>query len=223
MYSRIRQLFFLLFGISYAAIACGDAYRCLDSTGHFEYRNIPCSSNSVSANKISISPEVEKNSSTPLKDGSTCPMILAPKPEPSGSSDYRDKLLDRLEADFYGEARSGRMSWVQLVDRFYAKCAELYPGYLQYDLVEVSTYQRVLAEQMDNRRITESEWVYLLEKQAADIRARRQLIENTRPSPIIIQNSPPAATPRDIRPFGTTCTTQNIGTPDFPMYRTNCN
>ena len=109
MYFGVRQLFLLLLGISYTTIVFGDAYRCLDSTGHFEYRNIPCSSNSVSANKISISPEVEKNSSTPLKDGSTCPMILAPKPETSGSSDYRGKLLDQFENYFYVEARLGQI------------------------------------------------------------------------------------------------------------------
>lgn len=136
-------------------------------------------------------------------DGSTCPMILSPKPEPSGSSDYSDQLLDRLEARLYGDARAGRIRWIQLVDQFYAECTKLHPGYRTNRLVEVSAYQRVLAEQMDNRRITESEWVYLLEKQAADIRARNQLIQNTSPR-------------------NTNCTTQNIGTPSFPTYQTHC-
>ena len=106
MYSRIRQLFFLLFGISYAAIACGDAYRCLDSTGHFEYRNIPCSSDNVGAQKITATPEVEKSSSTPLKDGSTCPMVLAPKPEPSG---YGGPIRqDRIQSSLSWPVRPSR-------------------------------------------------------------------------------------------------------------------
>lgn len=143
-------------------------------------------------------------------DGSTCPMILSPMPEPSGSIDYRGQQLDRLEARLYDDARSGRIRWIQLVDQFYIKCTELYPGFHTTHLVEVSAYQRVLAEQMDNRRITESEWVYLLEKQAAEIRAREQVINNSRP---INQNA---------SPFGTNCTTKDIGLPGSPMYRTHC-
>lgn len=206
---KIQQFILLLLGTLCTTVVFGDTYRCLDSTGHFEYGNIPCSTDSATIKQVTTSQDVKSVSTTPVRDGSTCPLTLAPKPEPSGSSDYRDKLLDRLEADFYGEARSGRMSWVQLVDRFYEKCAELYPGYRRKDFVEVSAYQRVLAEQMDKRQISESEWVYLLEKQAAAVRARRELINNSRPSPVIIENS---------KPFGTNCTTTEF----MGTFRTHC-
>ena len=52
---------------------------------------------------------------------------LAAEPRPSGCDDARCQQLDRLEAQLYSAARSGRIRWVQLVDTFYAKRAELFP------------------------------------------------------------------------------------------------
>ena len=128
---------------------------------------------------------------------------LAAQPYSSGSDDARWQQLDRLEAQLYTAARSGRIRWVQLVDTFYAKRAELYPDSDDSGIRELLAYQRVLAEQMDARRITESQWVYLLEKKVAELQARNQLIENTRPR-------------------STNCVTRNVGTAAFPEYRTQC-
>lgn len=198
-------------GLFFSTIASGETYRCVNSKGMFEYTNIPCTSDGALAPAPAPPPiaKVDSDSVSQRRDGSTCPMILAPKPEPSGSRDYRDQQLDRLEAQLYADARAGRIRWTQLVDQFYSKCAELFPGYHTYDLVEVSTYQRVLAEKMDKRHITESEWVYLQEAQAADIRAKRQIIENSRQSPIIIEKSTPRST---------NCTTREF----MGTYRTSC-
>lgn len=207
----------LVLGMFYATIACGDTYRCLNSKGQFEYTNRSCASDgSLAPAPAPAAPaiaEVDNSSVSNRHDGSTCPVILAPKPEPSGSGDYRDQQLDRLEARLYGDARAGRIRWTQLVDQFYLECAGLYPGYHRRDLVEVSTYQRVLAEKMDKRLITESEWVHLLEAQAADIRARHAMVENSRQPPIVI-DSPPIYIPRS-----TNCTTTEF----MGTYRTTCN
>ena len=114
-----------------------------------------------------------------------CPMNLASQPAPSGYSDYRARYLDDLEASLYERARSKKILWVQLVDEFYTKCSEVLQrnsqGIQNFDrrnIKEIMSYQRFLAEQMDARKITESEWAYLQEKKFAEIRARNQLIEN---------------------------------------------
>lgn len=211
MLSEKMSLGLAILGLFCSTIALGETYRCVNSAGMFEFTNRPCTSGGALAPAPappSIT-EVDSYSSSQRGDGSTCPMILAPKPEPSGSRDSRDQQLDQLEAQLYGDARAGRIHWTRLVDQFYTKCAELYPGYHRNDLVEVSAYQRVLAEKMDSRSITESEWRYLLETQAADIRARGQIIENSRQRPTIIQNSTPRST--------NCTTTEFMGT-----YRTHC-
>jgi len=128
---------------------------------------------------------------------------LAAEPRPSGCDDARCQQLDRLEAQLYSAARSGRIRWVQLVDTFYAKRAELFPDSNDSGIRELRSYQRVLAEQMDGRRITESQWVYLQEKKVAELQARNQLIQNTRPR-------------------STNCTTRNVGTAASPQYQTQC-
>ncbi len=127
---------------------------------------------------------------------------LAAQPQPSRCDDARCQQLDRLETQLYGAARSGRIRWVQLVDTFYSKRAELFPDSDDRGIRELRAYQRVLAEQMDSRRITESQWVYLQEKKVGELNARNQLIRNTRPR-------------------ATNCTTQNIGRA-YPQYQTQC-
>jgi len=128
---------------------------------------------------------------------------LAAQPQSSGCDDARCQQLDRLEAQLYAAARSSRIRWVQLVDTFYAKRAELFPDSDDNGIRELRAYQRVLAEQMDGRRITESQWVYLQEKKVAELQARNQLIQNTRPR-------------------ATNCTTRNVGTAASPQYQTQC-
>lgn len=159
----------------YATIACGETYRCLNKKGQFEFTNRPCSSGGdlVSAPKQASQISIRS-------DGAFCPMFLSSQPQLSGINDSRALQLDQLEAQLYMDARTGRISWVQLVDHFYARCAELYRGYRNEDNREFSAYQRVLAEKMDYRSINESEWIFLQEKQLSESRARRQIIENTR-------------------------------------------
>src|SRR5688572_1229551 len=128
---------------------------------------------------------------------------LAAQPQPSGCDDARCQQLDRLEIELYSAARSGRIRWVQLVDTFYAKRTELFPDSDDSGIRELRAYQRVLAEQLDGRRITESQWVYLQEKKIAELQARNHLIQNTRPR-------------------ATNCTTRNVGTAQFPQYQTQC-
>jgi len=94
--------------------------------------------------------------------------------------DRRAQLLDNLEARLYRDARSGKISWVQLVDEFYSQCAALSRGYYNEDNRELPAFQRVLAEKMDAGSIKESEWIYLQESKISEQRARNQIIENTR-------------------------------------------
>lgn len=90
---------------------------------------------------------------------------LAASPQSSGCSTSRCAELDQLEADLYSYARNGQITWLKLVDHFYSHRAKLYPGSFDSGGVsELYAYQRMLAEQMDNRQITESQWRYLIEQ-----------------------------------------------------------
>lgn len=164
-------------------------------------------------------PETPSAPASQRSDGALCPFTLASQPQSSGDPDSRAQLLDDLEARLYRDARSGQISWVQLVDRFYSQCAALYQGYYDEDGRDLPAYQRVLAEKMDAGSIKESEWIYLQESKLSERRARHKLIENTRPSPIIIQNSTPIHPP--IHPpmhRSIDCTTREFG----GTYRTTC-
>lgn len=98
---------------------------------------------------------------------------LAPYPQSSGCSDPRCKDLDQYEARLYEAARSGHIKWRQLVDAFYQRRAKLFPSVPDdANLRELRAYQRTLAEAMDQRRITETQWVYLNERKANELRAR---------------------------------------------------
>ena len=98
---------------------------------------------------------------------------LAPYPQSSGCSDTRCRELDSLEERLYSNARAGTIRWVQLVDVFYARRAELFPSVGDNSSVrELRSYQRALAEQMDLKKITESQWVYLIERKNNELNAR---------------------------------------------------
>lgn len=193
MIARKMSLGFFISGLLYAAIACGDTYRCFNSKKQFEFTNRPCASDG------SLTPAPSKRS-----DGALCPMHLASQPRSSGGNDWQSRELDNLEARLYMDARSGKIGWVQLVEKFYARCAELYRGYRNEDHRDLPAYQRVLAEKMDARSINESEWIFLQESKLAERHARNQLIMNTRPSP------------NNRR--GTHCTTLDLG----GVYTTSC-
>lgn len=129
---------------------------------------------------------------------------LASAPTSSGCYDQKCQTLDAIEARGYELARAGKISWTQLVDKFYQVRAQLYPNSNDsHGAGEIRAYQRTLAEQMDAKRITEAQWAYLIENQLAAIRSRNQVISNSAPRQ-------------------THCVTTNLGTTTFPRYETTC-
>lgn len=130
---------------------------------------------------------------------------LSPYPQSSGCARAECQRLDAVEARGYELARSGRITWVRLVDTFYAERDKLFPN-AQEDggTREYRAYQRALAEQLDRKRITESQWAYLLEKKMGELNARSQMLQNTRPRQ-------------------QTCVTEKTGLPPFETYQTRCN
>jgi hypothetical protein len=98
---------------------------------------------------------------------------LAPYPQSSGCTDARCRELDNVESQLYAAARSGRIPWVQLVDDFYRKRTALFPTLSDTAFLrELRAYQRALAEGMDQRKITESQWVYAIERKVNELRER---------------------------------------------------
>jgi hypothetical protein len=130
---------------------------------------------------------------------------LASAPQSSGCSKAECQRLDSLELNGYQLARGGKLTWVKFVDSFYAERSRLFPNVEESNSWrEYRAYQRVLAEQMDAKKISESQWVYLLEKKKGELDARNQMLQNSRPR---AQN----------------CVTEKIGLPPFESYQTRCN
>lgn len=144
-------------------------------------------------------------------------LSLASSPRPSGCNDSRCAELDLRELYLYTDARSGTISWVQLVERYYSALASYFPDMYDEDMDELMHYQRELAVQMDSQQMTEKEWVRLIDKKGSEIRRARnkriedynQRIQDSRP--IIIQNSPPIHR-------STNCTTTEF----MGRYQTHC-
>ena len=89
--------------------------------------------------------------------------------------DQRCVVLDRTEADLYSKARTGSISWRQLVDRFYAERLRQFPNTNEsYGADELQAYQRVLAEKIDRGQISETEWVYSIKQKLQEINSRSQ-------------------------------------------------
>ena len=131
---------------------------------------------------------------------------LAAQPQPSNCSTDKCRRLDQIEEKGYAAARNGRVSWVKFVDIFYAERARLFPESNDtFGASELRSYQRMLAEQMDAKKITEAQWVYYIEKKTGEIKTRNTMISNTTP-----------------RKRTTNCTTTNTGTVEFPSYQTTC-
>lgn len=125
---------------------------------------------------------------------------LSSSPTPSGcaGSDSRCQTLDKLEARGYTQARQKQITWTRLVNGFYEGRAMLYPnGKDSAATREFISFQRVLAEQMDAGKITETQWAYLVDKKFTETQTRNAGQQ-------------------------TTCDTQNTGSYAFPNYRTVC-
>jgi hypothetical protein len=125
---------------------------------------------------------------------------LASSPTPSGcaGNDSRCRQLDQIEAKGYALARQKQITWTKLVSAFYEGRAKLYPNTNDSAYTrEFISFQRVLAEQMDAGKITETQWAYLVDKKFSEMQTRNAGQQ-------------------------TTCNTQNTGTDAFPNYRTVC-
>lgn len=99
----------------------------------------------------------------------------------AGLNIYSCRALDSVEASGYGMARTGKMTWLSMVDRFYKERDRLFPRmHDSNETAEVRSYQRVLAERIDAGKITEAEWVFLLNKQQSVLAARDAQVQSYR-------------------------------------------
>lgn len=124
--------------------------------------------------------------------------LLGSSPRPSGCASEKCRQLDELEKFGYAKVHEKTMTWKKFVDFFYEGRSQFFPktnddAYTR----ELISFQRVLAVQMDERKITETQWAYLIDKKFAEMQSR---IEGQK----------------------TTCNTQNTGSNAFPNYRTIC-
>ena len=96
-------------------------------------------------------------------------------------------------------AREGEIKWVQMVDGFYDLRYVIFSETSDIqEVAEIRAFQRVTAEALDRGKITEAQWAYGVEKKLGEMSQRR-------------------AAERPIR-----CTTKNVSTADFPIYKTDC-
>ena len=124
--------------------------------------------------------------------------LLASSPTPSGCATERCRQLDELEKFGYTKVYEKRMTWKKFVDFFYEGRLQFFPNTNDDAYTrEFISFQKVLAEQMDARKITETQWVYLVDKKSAEMQSRQAGKK-------------------------TTCNTENIGTNASPNYRTIC-
>lgn len=129
-------------------------------------------------------------------------------------ADARCRTLDTVEANGYELARQKRITWVSMVDTYYQKRIELFPRSNDSNgLIELRTYQRYLAEQMDSGKITETEWAYRVVSKEGEIETRNEMLEHSASAAAAAQNASKK----------TTCNTTNIGSAAFPNYQTTCN
>ena len=141
---------------------------------------------------------------------------LAAFPTPSGcaNNDQRCVILDQTELTLYTKARSRSISWRQVVEQFYSERQRLFPNTNDsLGASEILAYQRVLADQMDGGKITETEWVYLIDQKWREIQTRGQI--NAASSAIVRQQQQlpsPSDTPKN-------CWTTRSGN----SYYTTCN
>lgn len=108
--------------------------------------------------------------------------VLGSDGKPGNCEDERCKALEEIEIKNYELVRNGKITWVNMVEAFYQKRAELYPNSQdQYGASEIRAHQKMLAEQMDKKIITESQWSYQIESKYSEVRARNQMIINSAP------------------------------------------
>jgi len=124
---------------------------------------------------------------------------LGGSPSPSGCRDPGCLRLDQLETELYGQVRTRAINYRILVQRFYAERSRLFPTTKDGPQIrEAIAFQRMLAEHVDAGQVTDTQWVYLVERKNAEIQERMRM--------------------GSIR-----CNTTNTGTLTFPNYQTVCN
>jgi hypothetical protein len=139
-----------------------------------------------------------------LVGGSNPLFTLSPYPQDSGCSKPECRRLDALEAKGYELARNGKLTWVRFVDTFYVERNKLFPEAEENSASrEYRAFQRFLAEQMDAKKMSEAQWVYLLEKKKGELDARNAMLQYSKPR---TQN----------------CITEKVGIPPFESYQTRC-
>ena len=98
----------------------------------------------------------------------------------TGADRYACEALDSVEASGYQMARAGRITWLMMVDRFYQERSRIFPQMRDdYTTAEIRSYQRVLAERKDAGKITEAEWVFLLNRQRSALAARDARVDRS--------------------------------------------
>ena len=108
-------------------------------------------------------------------------MLLSPQPTPKSSYFFPQvsKNLVTYEAEGYELARSNQTTWLQFVDGYYQERDRLAPRVQETESAhEYHSYQRMLADQLDKKQITEIEWSYLLEKKMNDLIERENIAAN---------------------------------------------
>lgn len=123
-------------------------------------------------------------------------MLLAPQPTPRSSLYFNDasKKLVAYEAAGYELARSNQTTWLQFVDGYYQERDHLAPRVQEAESAhEYHSYQRMLAEQLDKKQITEIEWAYQLEKKRNQLVEREKIAANAAAAALAAQRAASAA------------------------------
>lgn len=124
--------------------------------------------------------------------------LLAGSSRPSDCSDAKCRSLDEMERVGYEMIRRKEATYTRLVDGWYQARARLFPDSNDgSEIYEYKAFQRLLAEQVDAGRVSESQWTYLVERKLSEIRERQR-------SGII------------------NCNTRNVGSALVPNYQTTC-
>ena len=130
--------------------------------------------------------------------GSYSAPLMGGSPRPSGCQTRECLAFDDLERLGYESVRAKRITYMRMVDVLWEGRRRLWPNSNDGQPVyEYQAFLRVLAEQVDQGKVSPTQWEYLVESKLGEIRERQ-------------------------RGRVTRCNTVNAGTPQFPNYQTLC-
>ena len=124
--------------------------------------------------------------------------VMGGSPRPSGCQTQPCLAFDIAERIGYDAVRSGRATYVKLVDVLWDQRSKLWPNSSDGQPVhEYRAFLRNLAEQVDAGKLPSSQWEYLVERKLGETleRQRGQVVQ---------------------------CNTKNVGSPLIPNYQTVC-